>query len=428
MGGNGNRASQSHQHFDISQLPAGLLSTKPSRQRNMFGLLVLLNCQLIFVVIGLLVWVIPRGMQVTKTRSYSDQPQGTPFQTTNTRASRRPGMHQKQLGAISKLKSNQRRVVLPKRNRDRGRYPRVLYYVHIHKGAGTLFCAFADLNKASINKHWNCNVQEDQRCCGGADSLEAQLQYSKTTNFDIVAIEREMYEFMAPSHYDYVVTLRDSKRRYYSHWGHLRRLIPIGPGVQNGGFGNSAWIFGNNTIEDIKTTKRKIDAGVDPLGNFTVWSEGQPDNWNTRILCGPRCRPRTKFQITPELFNYTLSRVEKFAHFLFVEDMEASYNKFASFYNLNMYKNIAPPDHVQKVSNRREDKDEADIEFETQSWNPFMSALDDALYEFARRRYQNDTEANVWRPFSNQVMLDRYFEEGWKEGCTDGCCGHCTSY
>jgi hypothetical protein len=256
--------------------------------------------------------------------------------------------------------------------------------------------------------------------------MEAQIGYANQTNFDMVAIEREMYESMAPDHYDYVVTLRDSKRRYYSHWGHLRALMPIGPGVQIGGFGNSAWIYGNNTIVDIKTKKRRVHEGQDPLRSFAEWSEGQPDNWNTRILCGPRCRPQAKFQITENLFNYTLTRVERFAHFLFVEDMEASYDKFAAHYRLRNYSDMgASSEFVQKMSNRSHDKDAL---VRQERWNPLMSALDDALYEFAKRKYQNMTHEQLLHPFSNQALLDRYFSEGMQIGCADACCGRCTSY
>jgi hypothetical protein len=258
--------------------------------------------------------------------------------------------------------------------------------------------------------------------------MEAQITYANQTNFDIVAIEREMYEAMAPTYYDYVVTLRDSKSRYYSHWRHLRAFIPIGPGIQRGGFGDSSWIYGNNTIVDIKTTNRRVPAGHDPLGTFAKWVEGQPDNWNVRILCGPRCRPRAKFQITRSLFNYTLTRLELFAHFLFVEDMEASYNKFAAHYNLLAYNQIASAEELHKLGNRRNGNHSSQHVRDEALWNPFMSTLDDALYEFAQRRYQNSTQDDLWRPFTNQDQVDDYFADGIKLGCKDVCCAPCTPY
>lgn len=307
------------------------------------------------------------------------------------------------------------------------KYPRVLMYVHIHKSAGSMFCGMAYRNRVNTDKGSNCNVQRDQYCCGGKDTMEAQLSYANHTYWDLVSTEREMYDSMAPDYYDYIVTLRDSKQRYYSHWSHLRRLAPVGPGIQVGGFGDASWISGNNTIVDIRTKERPIPPGVDPLGTFQQWIRGQPDNWNTRILCGAKCRSHPKYQITRELFQYTLQRADKFAHFLFVEDMEASYNQLAQAYHWHNYSTVTTPYLIEEKSKRRKDKEEANLKVAQEDWDPLMSALDDALYEFAKRKFHH--EKDPWhKPFRNQADVDRYFSEGVQWGCLDACCGNCSSY
>jgi hypothetical protein len=283
-------------------------------------------------------------------------------------------------------------------------------------------------NRVNTNHATNCNVQKDQYCCGGKDTLQAQMRFANATAFDLVATEREMYESMVPDYYDYIVMLRDSKSRYYSHYSHLRRLIPIGPGFQVGGFGDSAWIFGNNSIPDRKLRRREIPDDEDPLGSFSEWYRGQPDNWNTRILCGAKCRPRRKYQITQELFEYTLERINQFRHFLFVEDLESSYNQIAQAYDWYNFTHAAYAYAIENKSNRRKDKDGADDQLGKEPWDPFMSALDDALYEFARRKYHHIDDKVLWAPFGNQAILDRYFAEGPALQCLDACCGNCTSY
>jgi hypothetical protein len=297
------------------------------------------------------------------------------------------------------------------------KYNRTLFLVHIHKSAGSLICHYAHLNRLSSNQAWNCNVQTDQRCCGKEDSMEAQIRYAEKSVHDFVAIEREMYDSMAPEHYDYIVSLRDSKSRYFSHWAHLRHVIPIGK-TQSGGFGDSGWLIGEGPTRNAHASAflELPWKGHDPLGNFTTWSQGQPDNWNTRIICGPKCMSQAKFQITPELFNYTLERLSKFRHFLFVEDMKNSFNTLATSYgwkpHVNMTRNVRKAAHGSA---------------QEQEWDPLMSALDDAVYEFAKRMYNNDTE-HIWDPFTSQAKVDEYFAEGPKYGCRNGCCGKCSAY
>lgn len=308
------------------------------------------------------------------------------------------------------------------------KYPRVIFFVHIHKSAGTLFCRLAYRNRVNSKQEKNCNVQDDQHCCGGEDTMQAQIEFANHTYWDLVATERELYDSMAPDYYDYVVTLRDSKSRYYSHYSHLRRMMPVGPGIQIGGFGDSAWIYGNNSIVDLRIKKRILPPGFDPLGTFEAWYQGQPDNWNTRVLCGAKCRSKPKFNITQELFQYTLQRADHFKHFLFVEDIETSYNQIAEAYKWHKYADIVNTFQVDDHSNRRQNKTRADLTLKQKKWDPFMSALDDALYEFAKRKYLNVSRDELWKPFQNQEVVDRYFAEGHKKGCKNGCCGKCSSY
>ena len=334
----------------------------------------------------------------------------------------------KKLGVTGGPTAPARKIYRPTIQAYKRKYPRVLFFVHIHKSAGTLFCRLAFKNRVNTNHASNCNVQDDQYCCGGTDTPEAQISFATETYLDLVATERELYDSMAPDYYDYIVTLRDSKSRYYSHYGHLRRMMPVGPGYQVGGFGDSAWIFGNNSILNRKIKRREVPVGEDPLGTFSRWYRGQPDNWNVRILCGAKCRPQPKYQITQELFEYTLKRVDQFRHFLFVEDLESSYNKMAleyRWYNLSddRYAYI-----LESNGNRRKDKDVVDQRLANETWDPFMSVLDDALYEFARRKYHHVGAKELWAPFRNHEALTRYFEDGGSFRCQDACCGNCTAY
>lgn len=305
-------------------------------------------------------------------------------------------------------------------------YNRTLLFVHIHKSAGSLVCDYAFRNDVSCSAQQNCNVQRDQHCCGEQDSVQAQISYAKRTPYDFVAVEREMYDSMAPEYYDYIVSLRKSKERYFSHWRHLRRLMPkIGNSkwrLVNGGAGNSEWLVnvtkGSYNEARVQRTNTILN-GSDPLGNFSVWSQGQPDNWNTRIICGPKCMDQAKFQISKDIFKYALERLSKFRHIIFVEDLKNSFDQFAKSYGWK-------PHNPKKVKNV-DAKSKKHGEAKKHEWNPLMSALDDALYEFALRMFRNDTE-HLWEPFTSQKQVDEYFEHGPKYGCENGCCGKCSAY
>jgi hypothetical protein len=77
--------------------------------------------------------------------------------------------------------------------------------------------------KVSIN---NCNVQSDQRCCGG-ETVGEQQQFAHTIKYDFVACENYMYTEMDLEYYTYITTLRDSMARYMSHYYHVMRTRQI---------------------------------------------------------------------------------------------------------------------------------------------------------------------------------------------------------
>jgi hypothetical protein len=337
------------------------------------------------------------------------------------------------------------------------RYPRILYFLHIHKSAGSTVCRQAYLNRISANYNQNCNVQADQHCCGNNDTLQAQRDFAKQTQYDLVAAEQEMYDSMDPDSYDYIVSLRNSRRRYYSHWNHLvtvakknrqhelellqrheQHAYPLAETavewVQQtiqgrGSDGNQHLqaaledpIHWNYTIRDYSGT-------VYPVGNFTKWYYGQPDNYNVRMICGVRCTHIAKYRLSRELFRYALQRLTDFAHVIFVEDMEASFAAFARHYGWQY--NVAAAHHGQRLN--ATDLTSA-LQQQHSDWDPYMSVLDDALYEFAQRKYLGATKEDLKAlmkkgvEFANQALVDEYFEKGPGRDCPNECCGVCSKW
>ena len=150
-----------------------------------------------------------------------------------------------------------------------------------------------------------------------------------------------------------------------------------------------------------------------------------------------------KFQISEQLFHYTLRRLDQFRHFLFVENITTTLNVMIGRYGLRWYHHhdgspVNENDRKRTLTSTGNNKtnttiihynknDNSIIPNEVYTWDPMMSALDDALYEFALRKYNNDTE-HLWDPFENQFLVDEYFSKGVDRGCTDGCCGLCSQY
>jgi len=220
---------------------------------------------------------------------------------------------------------------------------KIIYYLHLSKCGGTSLMDAASQSGLTVPIR-NGLVQRDWRCCGEEDSMEAQAAYAKSTTFDFVANEGDMYDAMDLDHYDYVVTLRDSKSRYKSMWAQWQR-----------------------------------DPVLFFLGrmNFTEFCDWfHEDNFIVRKVCGTRCMGKPKYTVTREDFYYTLKRLENFTDILFLEDFDASYAKFAKKHGWSAPAEKKRLSSTFGISTAKSDEDE---------WDSRMSALDDALYEFAKR-------------------------------------------
>ena len=332
-------------------------------------------------------------------------------------------------------------------------------------------CRQAYMQKLLVNRHKNCNVQDDQHCCGGKDSIEAQVRFANTTSYDFVACEREMYDTMATDHYDYVVTLRDSATRYLSHWNHLRTIAILNPvydkknGKKNRFIETSTEgprrrlvradrLSGKNRMERYDAKRRTPTKAPKPkpalkpindihdryfvetegkkrsfVGNFSTWLEFQPDNYNTRMICGSRCLESPKFRITPLLFEYTLQRLSLFSHILFLEDLRASYGTFAETVGWKHTSNINHDNELMGTT--KQSMPEMMVE-ENLRYDPLMTTLDDALYAFARARYEgnytnNHTEITLMmKHFATAEAVQEYYRDGGSRNCTSPCCGECS--
>lgn len=265
---------------------------------------------------------------------------------------------------------------------------RILFLLHIHKSGGSTMCALAAKNRFKVNSKRNCNVQDDQRCCGSADSLEAQARFARITPYDFVANEQDMYKAMDPTHYHYIVVLRNSADRYLSHWKHVCR-------------------------ESNQTTTESVFV-------FDTWWQAQPDNWNVRKLCGTQCQNVTKFQITRELFEYTFDRLRLFDNVLLLEYWNKMFPAFAravgwSRMSALQKKQVAKKNAVYPALGET-------------AWDPFMSVLDDALYEWVLARFRGNEVDYYWTDDMKERM-ELYFTMGQQRNCENPCCAEsCSAY
>ena len=259
---------------------------------------------------------------------------------------------------------------------------RTIYFLHLHKAGGTHLCDAAKVNGMNVSQT-NCNVQKDQRCCGGNDTLEAQQAFARTTHYDLVANERDMYTAMDTSLYRYVVVLRDSQSRYRSHWKNMCR-------------------------EHNDTTT-----------SFTAWWTRQPDNWTVRKICGSRCMGIAKYGITEELFEYTLNRLRLFEDIMFTERYDETYETFAKHVGW----------HVPRPEVRSYDPTFPYAQDESDVWDPHMSALDDALYEFAVTLYDGGFEHPPRVGRESRSRIRNYLADGPSKKCSTECChAECSTY
>lgn len=280
------------------------------------------------------------------------------------------------------------------------RESRILFLLHIHKSAGTNLCLAAHVNGLRVALENNCNVQPDQRCCGGQDSLHAHSNFAKTSTYQLVANEQDMYDTMDVEHYRYVIVLRSSKHRYYSHWNNVRRQYAM-----------------TNL-------------------SFAAWWKRQPDNWTVRKICGTACQHIPKYHLTPELLVYTLERLEKFEDILFVEQFNETFTRFAN--QVGWCKMPVPrPSSGRDVHNATVDLRNEKNNRTMTTWDPLMSALDDILYDYAQLLYHQRlhpqvNHASAFQPsvfVTSSSAARRYFQQGAKRKCRTPCCGvTCSAY
>jgi len=323
----------------------------------------------------------------------------------------------------------------------------------------------------------------------------AAIRFASEAPYDFVATEKELAGPMLPDHFDYVVSLRDSRDRYGSHWRHVKRdaetiwrrkktvagkrlllrerheRFHLKHNQRLAGVHQAA--DSKSSDEDEVTKERKDDPGhynltvwdpkvkrLFPVGNFTRWLEGQPDNYNLRMVCGSACSGVPKYKITGELFAFSLERLwVNFSHVILVEDMEASLGSFATAYGWNV---SLEEDHNGHAKAKASAKANANAKAKSihgrpfpvdTSWDPYMTVLDDALYELARRKLQQQQQSPpsaktvggdgaplvppvrlVWKEeysreaLPNQDLIEAYFREGPLRNCTNPCCGGCSKW
>ena len=209
---------------------------------------------------------------------------------------------------------------------------KIIYFLHLHKSGGTSVCSAAKAGGLHVDKR-NCNVQVDQRCCGG-ETIVQQQDFARNTKYDFVACENYMYAEMDLEYYIYVITLRNSMARYMSHYNHVRRA-------------------------------RQTES-------FDAWLQGQPDNWNVRHICGSRCMHVPKFALTMEDFYFAARRLSQFSHILFHETLHESFD--AMVHKLK-WKNVRLQHHQASSKTYM---------YAHANWTS-MTCLDDLLYARAKQ-------------------------------------------
>lgn len=156
---------------------------------------------------------------------------------------------------------------------------------------------------------------------------------------------------------------------------------------------------------------------------MTKWWQNQPDNYNVRMICGSKCLEIPKYQITKELFQYTLRRLDSFSHVIFLEDMQRSFDVFAKHVgwktpvnasDLHQNAKVVIPAKFSSIPAER-------------AWDPFMSVLDDALYDHARGKYIGHIQKGIlFGSTANQALVTEYCAHGSDRKCQNPCCGECS--
>lgn len=241
---------------------------------------------------------------------------------------------------------------------------RIIYFLHIHKTGGSTMCSAARANDVYSHYAHNCNMgssKNPQHCCGG-ETLTEHAHFAATTKYRFVANKWPMHEAMDTDHFRYIVALRDSQERYFSHARH----------------------------------------DLVPTNDFESWLEREPDNFNMRMICGTRCLLRPKYQLTRPDFEYTLERLQRFDSIILMEDFNRTYHAFASKVGWKMWPG--------KKNTRSRIKPPA--------MDPLMHTLDNALYKVAQSLSlgeESDIQATV--------AMDLYFVDAASRNMTTPC-GH----
>lgn len=249
------------------------------------------------------------------------------------------------------------------------RQNKIYFLLHLHKSGGNSMCHLAKMNNMKISGD-GCNVQSDQRCCGG-ENVTDQQRFARNTAYDFVASESYMYRQMDTLSYTYITVLRRSITRYRSHYDHVLRENP------------------------------KIDI------SFGHWLEGQPDNWNMRHICGTRCMEKPKHSLDIEDFLFAAERLKNFSHVLFFEQYDRGSDVLAK--HLGWHLTHVPHLNKAKRSSIR------DIPYLK------MSFLDDLLYDYAfNNSLANIPEQVVARMIVNITSNEPRF--------SSPCGGYCSKY
>lgn len=240
-----------------------------------------------------------------------------------------------------------------------------IYFLHLHKSGGTSVCSAALANGLNVNRH-NCNVQADQRCCGG-ETVAEQQQFARKTTYDFVACESYMYAEMDLQYYTYVTVLRSSMARYMSHYNHVMRA-------------------------------RQTES-------FDAWLSGQPDNWNVRHICGTRCMHVPKFALSSEDFHFAARRLSQFSHILFFDTLRESSSVMADKLKW------------KRLTLQHHQKSPKPYTYPHANWTS-MTCLDDLLYQKAK---ENALLTIPSMQVDQLIEIMRVIETKYKHPCGTSC-------
>jgi hypothetical protein len=268
--------------------------------------------------------------------------------------------------------------------------PLKFLFMHIHKGGGTALCNI--MHKLRMRSSYkNCLVQPDMRCCGG-DSLQIHSEFARRTPFRFVANEKMMYDAIDKKSFVYVTIMRKSSARYLSHFMHVSMAL----------------------------SKRVA------FSEFYDWWSRQPDNYIVRQLCGKPCESVAKFHLSRDHLEYAMARLRMFDDIMFLESWDESYTAFAKKYGWRLDSINVDKAKINSMHHLVTNYKRVEESVLAKPMDPLMTALDDALYEFATAVAKQET---VVFNSSTIETVDAYFREGQKRACHNRCCSaKCSSF